>query len=164
MGSQLTLHVPIATPGGRPVLEVPISAPLTPLPAHALPLPPVITGGAEDVTYEVLELRHSHTYLEVHTRLMGQLQRVIAHYSPKGGGQWPGVFVVTQSHGHLIPVARRRGLGRPNFRLQEEARVFAVSQPGDYRIVIEKGDERDHNAQPGSPGRQILATWPITIA
>ncbi|MGH7776559.1 MAG: hypothetical protein ACREPI_05200 [Candidatus Dormibacterales bacterium] len=163
-GARLTLHVPVETPAGRSLLEIALSGTLAPQTARSLPLPAPITDSSKQVAYAVLGLRYSGTYLEVHTRLSGDLGHVIVRESGGGGwGEtWPGVFVVDPSGRYQIPLATA-GPGRAvvNQQVEDETRVFAVSEPGTYELVVSSSP--GHNATPGRLGSTVLAEWTVAI-
>lgn len=160
-GAKLTLHVPVYTaPLGKGSGEVVVklSGTLSPLSARELALPAPIVDSRQSVTYEITELAVSANYLEVHTRLSGELQHVITHFGD-GGEAWPGVYIVPSSGAWELPLAG--GAGRPtiNDKVQEESRIFPI-HPGTYRIVV--ATSADQNNAPG-PSWTVLAEWSVTV-
>ena len=156
---QLTLHVPLnrytkANNVERYELDVALSGRLAPSVAKDLPAPMPVIDATHNVTFEVVSLRSSGTYLSVHTRLSGQLQNVIA--SNGGGMEWPGVYLVDASGKYHIPVAGGGPGQAINEQIQDESRVFAAPH-GTYRLVVAQG------SNPGGAGTVILAEWTVTI-
>jgi hypothetical protein len=160
----LTLHVPIWTQSGRSPGEVlvPVSGTLSPGSAHELQTPAAVVDSRKGVTYSVTGLVASGSYLEVHTRLTGNLNSVITHSSSDNmsGETWPGVFLVDPSGKWSIPLAG--GSPRPtvNTAVQDETRIFAISGPGTYHLVVATSDNR--NSVPG-PAWTTLAEWTVSI-
>jgi hypothetical protein len=163
-GARLTLHVPISTQSGRSTGEVlvPVSGTLSPGSAHELQTPAAVVDSRKGVTYSVAGLVASGSYLEVHTRLTGNLNSVITHSSSDNmsGETWPGVFLVDPSGKWSIPLAG--GSPRPtvNTAVQDETRIFAISGPGTYHLVVATSDNR--NSVPG-PAWTTLAEWTVSI-
>lgn len=170
-GATLTLHIPVNERG----LTIPLSGQLNLRAAQNLALPPSIVDSARHVRYEVTGLDDSHNYLEVHTRLTGQLSNVIVHFRshgqvvtgketivhPLSGESWPGVFLVAPDGSWLTPVALNGGSpGSVNTHLQDETRVFAVHHRGIYRLVV--ANSSDPNSSPG-PGWSVLAEWTVRM-
>jgi hypothetical protein len=153
-GARLTLHVPLATRAGRTELVAPISGTLAPRRGTDLNVGPAVTRGG--VTYEVAQVAYSGSYLEVHTRLTGQIQSIVTQY-PDGGQGYAGVFLVDQAGRWSIPVSGI-GFATINNTLQDETRIFAASK-GTYRIVV--AASKDNNATPGGPGWATLAEWTV---
>jgi hypothetical protein len=158
--ARLTLHVPQAN--GE--LAIRLSGTLTATKARDLTPPTSIVDAHKKVTYQITSLLYSGTYLEVHSRLSGELQNVIVHYGPSGeivsGEAWPGVFLVDPSGKWQVPLAM--GGNRPNVnnQVQDETRIFSISKPGTYRIVV--ATTNDRNSAPDS-GRTVLAEWTIVV-
>jgi hypothetical protein len=78
---------------------------------------PVDDGGGDDGVgedHEVTGIVYSGSYLEVSTRLSGQLQNVIVQSHPSGelvsGKSWPGVFIVGPSGSRRFPSPTVLGL------------------------------------------------------
>jgi hypothetical protein len=158
-GAHLTLHFP----NGNDVLLVPIAGTLVPGRAQALALPASIVDSKREVTFEVEHLLYSGTYLEVHTRLSGQLQNVITQYPASGqmlhGQSWPGVFLIDPSGNWEVPLASLRPTVTD--RVQDETRIFSVAKPGTYRVVVATSGEQ--NAVPG-PSWNVLAAWTVQVS
>jgi hypothetical protein len=158
-GAHLTLHFP----NGNDVLLVPMAGTLVPGRAHDLALPASIVDSKTEVTFEVERLLYSGTYLEVHTRLSGQLQNVITQYSASGqmlhGQSWPGVFLIDPSGNWEVPLASLRPTVTD--RVQDETRIFSVGKPGTYRVVVATSGEQ--NAVPG-PSWNVLAEWMVQVS
>lgn len=172
-GAHLTLHFP----NGNDVLLVPIAGTLAPGKAHELALPASIVDSKTEVSFEVEHLLYSGTYLEVHTRLSGQLQNVIVQYPASGtpsgcpvasatatcqmlhGKSWPGVFLIDPSGHWDVPLASLRPTVTD--RVQDETRIFSVAKPGTYRIVVATSGEQ--NAIPG-PTWNVLAEWTLQVS
>jgi len=171
-GAHLTLHFP----NGPGELVVPIAGTLTPGRAHELALPASIVDSKTQVTFQVEHLLYSGSYLEVHTRLSGQLQNVIVQYPASGtasgcpvvpapatcqtvhGKSWPGVFLIDPSGHWEVPLASLRPT--VNDRVQDETRIFSVAKPGTYRVVVATSGHQ--NAVAG-PGWNVLAEWTIQV-
>jgi hypothetical protein len=172
-GAHLTLHFP----NGNDELLVSIAGTLAPGRAHELALPVSIVDSKTEVTFEVEHLLYSGTYLEVHTRLSGQLQNVIVQYPASGtpsgcpvasatatcqmlhGQSWPGVFLIDPSGHWDVPLASLRPT--VNDRVQDETRIFSVAKPGTYRVVVATSGEQ--NAVPG-PSWNVLAEWTVQVS
>lgn len=159
-GARLTLHVPQA----NNELTIPLSGTLRANKARDLTPPISIVDNNRKVTYQITSLLYSGTYLEVHSRLSGELQNVIVHYGPAGqilsGESWPGVFLVDPSGMWQIPLAM--GGNRPNVNdeVQDETRIFSIAKPGTYRIVV--ATTNDRNSAPDSSW-MVLAEWTVVI-
>jgi hypothetical protein len=167
-GAQLTLHVPMtrwadAAHKESFDLAVPLSGSLAPKPAIPLPALQPITDVANGVTYEAPELKTSGTYLQAHTRLSGNLDRVITKVSSSGGTgtMWPGVFLVDPAGHYQIPLAGGLGPFTVSDKLQDETRVFKVHGPGTYRLVV--AHDSNAGAAPGGPTSRVLAEWSVSI-
>jgi hypothetical protein len=156
-GARLTLYVPIQTSTGRTEVVVPITGTLIPHAARVLNAGPAITTNG--VTYEVAQAEYSGSYLELHTKVRGQLDSVITKYGTSGSG-WPGVFIVDSKGRWLIPVTNV-GFPTVNRQVQDETRIFAVGA-GTYHIVVAQSPA-DHNAVPGSSWT-TLASWTVKIS
>jgi hypothetical protein len=138
-------------------LTVRLSGALKPASARSLPVPAPVVGPG-NVTLQVVALRSTGAYREVHTRLSGDLTKVLRH--PGGSGkEWPGVFLVDSSGRYLIPVLVE-AVEPIGDQVQDETRVFAAP-PGTYRVVIAHPSPRDK--RPGSPGTVVLAEWTVTF-
>lgn len=163
-GARLTLHVPISTQSGRSAGEVlvPVSGTLSPGSAHELRTPAAVVDSGKGVTYAVTGLVASGSYLEVHTRLTGNLNSVITHSNSSimSGETWPGVFLVDPSGKWSIPLAGGNPRPTVNASVQDETRIFAISGPGIYHLVVATSDNR--NSVPG-PAWTTLAEWTVSI-
>jgi hypothetical protein len=159
-GARLTLHMP--TSGTE--LVIPLAGTLTPGSARHLATPAAMVDSKADVTYEVTGLVYSGSYLEVSTRLSGQLQNVIVQSHPSGqlvsGKSWPGVFLVDPSGKWEIPVANG-ARSTVNDQLQDETRIFSIGKPGTYHVVV--ANDGPGNAAPG-PSWKILADWIVVVS
>jgi hypothetical protein len=171
-GAHLTLHFA----NGNNELLVPIAGTLAPGKAHELALPASIVDSKTQVTFQVEHLLYSSSYLEVHTRLTGQLQNVIVQYpapaAPSGcpgapapatcqmlhGESWPGVFLIDPSGRWEVPLASLRPT--VNDRVQDETRIFSIAKPGTYRVVV--ATSGNQNAIPGSSWK-VLAEWTVQV-
>jgi hypothetical protein len=157
-GAHLVLHVP----GNGKELVVTLAGTLVPGVAHSLNLPAPIVDGRSHVTYEVRGLTYSHSYLEVHTYLSGQLENVIVRSGPNGhlvsGESWPGVFIVDPSGTWEIPLAQRPPM--VDHQVQDETRIFPIARAGTYRLVVATSGAR--NSAPG-PAWTTLAEWTIVV-
>jgi len=171
-GAHLILHFP----SGNGELLIQIAGTLASSRAHELELPPSIVDHKTQVIFQVEHLLYSSSYLEVHTRLSGQLQNVIVQYPASGtpsgctvapapatcqtlhGESWPGVFLIDPSGHWEVAVATLRPT--VNDRVQDETRIFSVAKPGTYRVVV--ATSGDQNAVPG-PGWNVLAEWTVQV-
>jgi hypothetical protein len=160
-GARLTLHLPTA--GAE--LVVPLVGTLTPGLARHLTAPAAIVDSTANVTYEVTGLVYSGSYLEVSTRLSGQLHNVIVQYPPSGqmvsGESWPGVFLVDPSGDWGIPLATNGVRPTVNEQVQDETRIFSTVKAGTYHVVV--ANEGSRNVAPG-PSWKILAEWTIVVS
>jgi hypothetical protein len=159
-GAHLILYVP----GNEKELAITLSGTLIAGVAHQLAIPAPVVDNSSHVTYKVRGLTYSNTYLEVHTRLTGQLENVIVHYRPSGqelsGESWPGVYVVDPSGRWEIPLAFNGGRPTVNNQVQDETRIFSISRPGTYHLVVATSGAR--NSAPG-PTWKTLAEWTIVV-
>jgi hypothetical protein len=166
-GAVITVHCPIA---GREV-TIRLSGTLSPHSTHSLELPAaqVVDG----TTYQIVGLRWSGTYLEVHTRMSGKLiDQLIAEAAallphpgqpPSPGGvissgvTFPGVFLIAGSGSAEIPVAVMNGRDVQSeldaHHALDEVRIFRADHAGSYRIVV----NRD---QPDAPP---IASWTLEV-
>jgi hypothetical protein len=163
-GATLTLHVPVWTePLGRGVREIDVrlSGTLKAASASKLANPAPVVDAKNSVTYEVTGLYASANYLEVHTRLSGQLGNVIVKIGGGGmtGEAWPGVFLVDSKGSWQIPLAGGAVKPTVSQSVQDETRIFSV-RPGEYRIVVATSAQQ--NIAPG-PRWTVLAGWPVTV-
>lgn len=160
-GARLTLHVPQA----NNELTIPLSGTLRANKARDLTPPSSIVDNNKKVTYQITSLLFSGIYLEVHSRLSGELQNVIVRSGPSdqilSGESWPGVFLVDPSGKWQIPLAM--GGNRPNVndQVQDETRIFSIARPGTYRIVV--GQTNDRNSAPDSSWT-VLAEWTVMVS
>ena len=160
-GAHLTLHVPQA----NNELTIALSGTVKAAKARDLTPPSSIVDNNKKVTYQIITLLYSGTYLEVHSRLSGELQNVIVHYGPSGqtssGESWPGVFLVDSSGKWQIPLSM--GGNRPNVndQVQDETRIFSIAKPGTYRIVVATTNAR--NSAPDSSWT-VLAAWTVVVS
>jgi hypothetical protein len=145
-------------------LAIRLTGTLKPHSAHELGLP--AASVVDETTYQVVGLRWSGTYLEVHTKMTGKLideliarSDAIAKNPPPGGGgvTFPGVFVITPSGEAEIPVAvlnsRDIRQGLKSNHVLDEVRVFTASKPGTYRIMVNTD----------GPKGTAIASWTVTV-
>lgn len=163
-GASLVLHCQIpVSPGINHDVQVKIAGKVTPTPAKALASPAAHV--IDETTFQVADIAWSGTYLEVHTKLSGKLIDELLAKSeqmtpPANGGlsgvTFPGVFLIGPSGKAQIPVTLMNDyvfwerLKRDH--VQDEIRLFAVSKPGLYRVVV--GED---------PGGPFLTTWTVTV-
>ena len=144
-------------------LTIPLSGKLAPKHATPLTVPESVVDTARNTTYSIVDLEYSSAYLEVHTRLGGELRNVITRSGTgdMSGEIYPGVFLVDRSGSYSIPVVVS-GPGRAIITdtVQDETRIFGVT-PGTYRVVVLKSEG---SSTPGSSGDVILAQWTVTIS
>ena len=163
-GARLTLHVPVYTApmGQRPAeVVVPVAGVLRPADARRIDPPAPVVDAQRGVTYSLSDLIASGAYLEVHTRLTGNLESVITRYGGAAmtGEVWPGVFLIGPDGRWQIDLA---GGGAPptvNQQVQDETRVFSA-RSGVYRIVV--AASADASSTPG-PGWTVLASWTVRV-
>lgn len=157
-GAHLTLHFP----QGSNQVVVALTGTLTSIDAHQLAAPESIVDTKTGVSYQVEHLLDSGSYLEVRTRLTGQLQNVIVQYPPTGqileGEAWPGVFLVDPHGRWEVPLASLRP--SVNESVQDETRIFSIAAPGTYRIVVATSAQQ--NSVPG-PNWKVLAEWTVPV-
>lgn len=165
--AQLTLHMRFEdganTAHPSPFeLVVPLSGRLAPHRATPLAVPPPVVDSSRGVTYAIVGLERSDAYLEVHTRLTGNLRSVITHTegSSLSGDTYPGVFLVDTSGRWSLPLVVS-GPGRATITdsIQDETRIFGAGS-GTYGVVVA---QVAGNAQPGAAGTVILAQWTVSI-
>lgn len=164
VGARLTLHA-IVGHGLRPEPsgEIQLHATLLANSAKRLATPqPIVSEGS---TYSVLGLEYSNNAIAVHTRMSGQLieadltaeAAIKARHS--GGVSFPGVYLVDPSGRYQTPIANENAQQIETILQREhaldETRIFTLSAPGTYRIVISVDD-------PG-PAAHSLAEWTIRI-
>ncbi|MBJ7609318.1 MAG: hypothetical protein JF887_07785 [Candidatus Dormibacteraeota bacterium] len=163
VGGRLTLHVPFTKRGGASgaLTQIDLHAAVVAGSDHrlAVPAPQAVAG----TTYSIADLEASSNSLEVHTLIRGaSIDANLAARPAIGQGVcYPGVFLVSPSGTYEIPTA---SLGDPFGRLKtdhvdEETRVFALSQTGTYRIVA-TGTGCTGNPPQADP---VVAEWSITI-
>lgn len=156
-GAHLTLHFP--------QLDIPLTGTLVPGSAHELPLPAPTFDPRVQVSYQVKELLYSSSYLQVHTRLSGELQNVIVYDPPAGqlifGEEWPGVFLIDPSGHWETALAALPSNLRDNEQVQDESRIFSVARPGLYHVVVATSLSR--NSVPG-PAWTVRADWTVQVS
>jgi hypothetical protein len=150
-------------------VAVRLTGKLMPHSAHTVETPRdlVIDG----TTYQVIGLRWSGTYLEVHTRMSGMLiDELIAQVdaiTPRPGQplpsptivgvSFPAVFLARESGSAEIPVAVLNGRDVQGeleaHHVLDEVRVFRANHAGTYRIVITRGE----------PDGTPIASWTVSV-
>lgn len=160
-GAHLTLHVPQA----NHELTIPLSGTLSANKARDLTPPSSIVDNDKKVTYQITSLLYSGPYLEVHSRLSGELQNVIVYYGPRSqissGESWPGVFLVDPSGKWQIPLTMGGNPPNVNEQVQDETRIFSIAKPGTYRVVVATTNAR--NSAPDSSWT-VLAEWTVVVS
>lgn len=163
-GASLVLHCQIpVSPAINHDVQVKIAGKLTPAAAKALPTPPAHV--VDETTFQIADIAWSGTYLEVHTKLSGKLIDALLAKSeqmtpPANGGlsgvTFPGVFLVEPSGKTQIPITLMNDyvfwdrLKRDH--VQEETRLFRVTDPGVYKVVV--GED---------PKGPFLTTWTVPV-
>ena len=164
-GAVVTVHCPI----GSNDVSVRLTGSLTPHSTHALELPSAEV--VNETTYQIVGLRWSGTYLEVHTRITGRLiDDLIAQaeaIKPRPGQPlpsptivgvtFPGVFLISGSGSAEIPVAvtnAREVNGELDaHHALDEIRVFRADHAGRYRVVVTRNN----------PSERPIASWTVTV-
>jgi len=165
-GARITLHCPVGTHD----VAIRLSGTLMPHSAHQLEVPAKLV--VDGTTYEIVGLRWSGTYLEVHTKIYGKLIDQLTGEadalkphpgqplpSPTVAGvTFPGVFLIPEHGSADIPVASmntRDVQGELEAKhVLDEVRVFRADHAGKYRIVVSRGEPN------GTP----TASWSVTVS
>ena len=164
-GARVTVHCPVGTHD----VTIQLAGTLMPHSTHQLAVPGMLL--VDGTTYEVVSLRWSGTYLEVHTRMSGklidQLMAEVDAITPHPGQPlpsptvvgvtFPGVFLIAEGGSAEIPVAvlkTRDVHGELDaHRVLDEVRVFRADHAGKYRIVVTRGE----------PSGTPTASWAVTV-
>ncbi|HEV1996955.1 MAG TPA: hypothetical protein VGR61_02350 [Candidatus Dormibacteraeota bacterium] len=166
--ARLTIHVPVTRyvdVAHRDAfdLAVALSGALSPTAVKTLPAQPPVVDAARGVTYQLVRVQSSGTYLEVHTHLSGTLSNVATRLPSGGNGgvASPGVFLVDAAGAYEIPIASGSGRAIEDAHTQDETRVFALRGPGSYRVVVNQTS--NPGALPPGPNSVTLAQWTVAV-
>jgi len=164
VGARLTLHVTVAPAdrGATGAIELP--ATLLAGSAKRLVNPPSVFSAGS--TYSVLGLEYSNNAIQIHTRMTGRLidsevaTMLAVRAAGRGGVTFPGVYLVDPTGHYKTPIAIENERSVQSTLEREhaldETRIFTLSAPGVYRIVVSLDNP--------APGAHVLAEWTIRIS